>query len=219
MSSTRPVSSLRDGGRHRAAPPPGSSAKSPCGTAPWAPPRPLTRRRPYLGDGSSPRTLPSSPPRRRADRGRETGTAGSSPATGGPLAITAGGQARPFGAAVLAAGIATCVTSRAGVGRSRSSAAASTSSSRGSPLWPGLRRSEVSVLRWPTAADAADGVLVTRTPAGRPKERAVREWRRPRPSGRKPGAEGPRRADIAEDGGGCSSRRRPGRAASGMSQK
>ena len=76
------------------------------------------------------------------------------------------GQAPPFGAADLAAVLATCHRPRPR-GRGHEGAAVAAERGRldaviaGLLFMAGMRRSEVSALRWDAVADAADGILVT----------------------------------------------------------
>ena len=142
------------------------------------------------------------------------------------------GQARPFGAADLAAVLATCHRRRRR-GRGGESDQVAVERGRldaviaGLLFMAGMRRSEVSALRWAEVADAAAGdrMLVTvrprqDEPGGRGEGRAVRERATsPAPSRRcgPPRARRPRTASCRSRRrwlGGGDSRRRPGRPAS-----
>ena len=138
------------------------------------------------------------------------------------------GQTRPFGAADLAAVLATCHRPRRR-GRGFESEEVALERGRldaviaGLLFMAGMRRSEVSALRWADVADAADGdgVLVTvrRSKTNQEGEttdvrfvkggvaRAIRTLR----AAANPATGGPRRAALAEDGGAAVPGSSPGR--------
>ena len=136
------------------------------------------------------------------------------------------GPARPFGAADLAAVLATCRQPRRR-GRGRESEDVALERGRldavitGLLFMAGMRRSEVSALRWADVDDVAERRRDARRrppeqdePGGRDAGRSVREGQRrssyPDAQGRRePGARGPCRSALAEDGGATVSRRRP----------
>ncbi len=129
------------------------------------------------------------------------------------------GQARPFGAADLTAVLASCHRRRRRRGRGVESDEVVLKRGRldaviaGLLFMAGLRRSEVSALRWADSRrvcrrrrDAGDGPPRQDEPGWRDEGRAVREGRR-RPRApdaavrREPVARGPGRAALAADGG------------------
>ena len=123
---------------------------------------------------------------RLAHEPARTGNAppGSSPATGGPPQTAAAGETRGFGAADLAAVLATCHRPRRR-GRGVESDQVALERGRLDAVIAGLlfmawmRRSEVSALRWADVADAADGdgVLVTVRRGKTNQEGEVRDMR------------------------------------------
>ena len=138
------------------------------------------------------------------------------------------GQTRGFGAADLAAVLATCHQPRRR-GRGVESDPVARERGRldaviaGLLFMAGMRRSEVSALRWADVADAADGdgVLVTVRRSKTNQEGETTDVRfvkggvaraSPDAAGRgEPGARGPRRAALAEDGGAAVPGGGPGR--------
>ena len=184
-------------------------------------PRRVPRRAPRPGPGAGERRRrrwprrasgPASPGRRaRPGNGTARVLAGYRRSAGD----RGRGQTRPFGAADLAAVLATCHQPRRR-GRGRESEEVARERGRldaviaGLLFMGGMRRSEVSALRWADVDDAARRRRRARhrpprqdEPGGRDEGRAVREGRRrprdPDPAGRRePGAGGPRRAALSE---------------------